>query len=278
MRFKKVAVVGFGLLGASFALALKELNPQIKISAIGRNAAKLQAALESGMADEVGEEMSLAEDADLAVVSTPVSTIPDMIKKLSPHLKEGALLSDFGSTKRYICERAAKEELNGAIFIGAHPIAGSERSGFKNAEKDLFKSHAVVLCPDEKTPRRAVDEYSSLWKMLGAEVKIMKAGEHDEILAHTSHLVHLASSALVGAVSDGGYEGFFGSGFYDTTRVAKGSEKIWNDIVKTNKSDILNALDKYGQEVYKLYKLIEEDDYQNLSDYLKRSREYREKV
>lgn len=277
MVFSRVTIIGLGLLGGSFALALKKRYSGVYIVGVSRSKDTLKGALDSGMIDEATDSrIDGVAKSSLVVIATPVTTIADIFEEIAPFVEEGTLVTDFGSTKVSIVKRAEEIGLLGAMFVGCHPIAGGEEGGWKSAKEDLFKDKTVVITKTPKTDENGIFILESLWKDLGARVVVLSPAEHDIKLGISSHLVHFAAVGLVGVLKNKeGMEGLYGSGFLDTTRIAKGDEKIWLDIVKTNSSDIISGLSVYISELEKIRLWIEKEDYQSVYDYLKDIRNYR---
>jgi len=189
IRFERVAVIGVGLIGGSFALALKAAKLCGHVVGIGRSAANLQLAKERGIIDSIAAQ---APDADLVLVATPVAQFPAVLAALAPQLKPSAIVMDAGSTKRDVVA-AARAALGAKIsqFVPAHPIAGAERSGAAAASADLFRGKRVVLAPLPENAAASLAAVEAAWTACGARVTRMSAEEHDAVFAAVSHLPHL---------------------------------------------------------------------------------------
>ena len=261
-RFERVAIVGVGLIGGSFALALKAAGLCGRVTGIGRGAANLQAAKERGIIDAVAQD---AADADLIFVATPVAQIPAVLGALAPRLKPGAIVTDAGSTKRDVVA-AARAALGAKIaqFVPAHPIAGAERSGAAAASAELFKGRRVVLAPLAENPAASVQAVEDAWRACGARVSRMSAEEHDAVFAAVSHLPHLLAYALVhefaGRANSAQLFGFAAGGFRDFTRIASSHPEMWRDICVANRGPLLAELDRYAEKLRRLRPLIERGD------------------
>lgn len=262
MRFAKVAVVGVGLIGGSFALALKAARLAGEVVGIGRGAANLKLALEQGVIDAIGTD---AAGADLVLLAAPVAQYPALFGALAPVLKPGALVTDAGSTKRDVIE-AARAALGGKLaqFVPAHPIAGAERSGAAASSAELFRGRRVVLTPLAENPPAAVRAIEEVWSACGARVARMDAAEHDAVLAAVSHLPHLLAYALVHEVAGRGNSaqlfGFAAGGFRDFTRIASSHPEMWRDICIANRDRLLEELDRYAAKLQALRPLVEAGD------------------
>jgi len=262
MHFAKVAVVGVGLIGGSFALALKAARACGEVVGVGRGAANLKLALEQGVVDTIGADIG---DADLVLVATPVAQYPRVLAALAPRLKASAIVTDGGSTKRDVIA-AARAALGAKIaqFVPAHPIAGAERSGASAASAELFRNKRVVLTPLPENPAAAVQAVEAAWQACGARVSRMEAAEHDAVLAAVSHLPHLLAYALVhevaGRADSAQLFGFAAGGFRDFTRIASSHPEMWRDICVANRDRLLDELDRYLAKLQAVRPLVENGD------------------
>lgn len=236
-----VAIVGVGLIGGSIGLALKRRGLAKRVRGIGRTAAKLEQAVALGTLDEFHLDWSGVRDVDVVVFCTPVNRIAEQMKEAADHASAGTLFTDAGSTKRDIVQ-AAEASLPSAVrFVGAHPLAGSEKKGAEFANADLFVERWTVLTPTEKTPVSAVEDARDFWQRLGARVRLMSPEDHDRALALTSHLPHLVAAALAGILPENLRE-LTATGFRDTTRIAGGDPEVWAPIFQHNRAAVLAAL------------------------------------
>ena len=251
----RIALMGLGLMGGSLGLGLKARGFDGRIVAYARREETRQAALQAGVADEAfTDPVAAVQDADLIVYCTPILTIPDLVMASRAGLKSGAILTDVGSTKAELEKRVTPLLAGtGAVFVGSHPICGSEQQGMEAARADLYEGAMVVVTPAAPDATRQV---MSFWEHLGALVTVLSAAEHDRLMARTSHLPHLVASLL--AVTAGRDEKseetgpFCGTGFRDTSRVADGSPEVWHDIVSTNAAAIEAELQAYRAEIDQL--------------------------
>jgi len=262
MRFDRVAVIGVGLIGGSFALALKKARLCGHVVGIGRSAANLQVAKDRGIIDSVAAQ---AGDADLVLVATPVAQFPQVLGSLAPRLKPSAIVMDAGSTKRDVVA-AARSALGAKIaqFVPAHPIAGAERSGAAAASADLFRGKRVVLAPLPENPAASLAAAEAAWAACGARVTRMSAEEHDAMFAAVSHLPHLLAYALVHEFAGRGNSaqlfGYAAGGFRDFTRIASSHPEMWRDICVANRGPLLAELDRYAEKLRALRPLLERGD------------------
>ena len=262
MRFDRVAVIGVGLIGGSFALALKAAGICGHVVGIGRGAANLQLAKERGIIDSIAAH---AGDADLVLVATPVAQFPQVLASLAPRLKPSAIVMDVGSTKRDVVA-AARSALGAKIpqFVPAHPIAGAERSGAAAASADLFRGKRVVLAPLRENAAASLAAVEAAWTACGARVTRMSAEEHDAVFAAVSHLPHLLAYALVHEFAGRGNSaqlfGYAAGGFRDFTRIASSHPEMWRDICVANREPLLAELDRYAAKLRALRPLLERGD------------------
>jgi prephenate dehydrogenase len=239
---QNLTIVGVGLIGGSIGLAAKKRGLAVRIRGVGRDAAKLDTARKLGAIDDCHLELHEAvRDADLVVFCTPVSRIATQIHQAADHCRAGTLLTDAGSTKRDLVQAVEANLSPNVRFVGAHPLAGSEKKGADFADADLFVDRWTVLTPTEKTPVTAVEEARSFWQSLGSRVRLMSPEDHDRALALTSHLPHLVAAALAGILPEN-MRDLTATGFRDTTRVAGGDPEVWTPIFQHNRAAVLSAL------------------------------------
>ena len=261
-RFERVAVIGVGLIGGSFALALKAAGLCGHVAGIGRGAANLQVAKDRGIIDSIAADVS---DADLVLVATPVAQYPQVLAAVGAKLKPTAIVTDAGSTKRDVVA-AARAALGAKVsqFVPAHPIAGAERSGAAAATGDLFRGRRVVLAPLPENAARSVQAVEEAWLACGARVSRMSAEEHDALFAAVSHLPHLLAYALVHEFAGRGNSaqlfGYAAGGFRDFTRIASSHPEMWRDICVANRAPLLAELDRYAEKLRLLRPLLERGD------------------
>ena len=259
----KLAVIGVGLIGGSFALALKQAKSVSHVIGVGRNAANLKLARERGIIDTIAPDpAAAARDADLVLVATPVAQFPAVFSALA---ESKALITDGGSTKRDVIAAACKA-LGKKIgqFVPAHPIAGAEKSGAAAASAELYRGKRVVITPLPQNRRPAVEQVESAWKACGAKVSRMDPEEHDAVLATVSHLPHVLAYALVHGVAKRNNSeqlfSFAAGGFRDFTRIASSHPEMWRDICLANRDRVLQELKSYANELGTIRKLIQKGD------------------
>ncbi len=251
VRFERVAIIGVGLIGGSFALGLKAKGACGTVAGVGRDPGNMRIAAERGIVDQVETDVSVAvRDADLVLVATPVAQFEAVFTRIASALKPSAIVMDAGSTKQDVVA-AARRALGARIaqFVPAHPIAGAEHSGAAAAKSDLFVDRRVVLAPLAENSIASVDAVAAAWEVCGARIFRMSAAEHDEIFAAVSHLPHLLAFALVQEVAEransGQLFGYAAGGFRDFTRIASSHPEMWRDICTANRVALLAELDRY---------------------------------
>ncbi|WFB37039.1 (d)CMP kinase [Kiritimatiellota bacterium B12222] len=260
---KTIALLGVGLMGGSIGLALRNRGIPLRIQAYARREETRNETLSRGIADAVYDHPAEAvRDADLVIVCVPVCAIPDLIALAKPGLKPGAVVTDVGSTKAWLAS-ACTEALAGcdALFVGSHPMCGSEKTGVEVADPQLYQGAVCVVCADESS-RAEVWKVTQFWTRIGAQVLEMPAEEHDGLAAVTSHVPHLVASALVVACqqSPEKLQPLIGPGFRDTTRIAEGAPCIWRDIVKTNAASVAQGIREVQAQLSRLLASVEAND------------------
>ena len=232
--------------------------------------------------DYVHEEVADAvSEADIVWVCSPVSVIARLVHQLAPFLKSGAIVSDVGSTKRKLisqCEQAIGDR---GIFVGSHPMAGSEKSGLAYSHANLYVDRPCFVTPSVHTPEIAVQTIEEYWKALGMRVCRLCPEEHDNIVAYISHLPHLVASSLASMLADTGkphWKSFVGTGLLDTTRVASGSVEMWKDIINHNREEILPALSSMIAALEHLRVHIESGHPDALTEILEKGKVFRDEI
>jgi prephenate dehydrogenase len=278
--FRRAAIIGTGMIGGSFALALKKHNLVGSIVGVSRQESSLKTAMSMKAIDESTTDVRKAiQGADLVVLASPVKVILDNIEDISKHLRRGCIVTDVGSTKQSIVEAAEKLFPPHVMFVGSHPMAGSEKSGMSYATADLFKGASCIMTPTAKTNRMARDKVKQVWTTIGANVKFMEPAAHDEALAYASHLPHMMAFALARAIPDAFLE-HGGAGLRDTTRLAASSPKMWSDICSSNYRQVIKAIDESVKSLAEIRKAVvsrEESELTQIFNQAKAKRELLEK-
>lgn len=265
-EFGKVVIFGVGLIGGSFALALKAAGQVEEVVGFGRSLSSLTQALNLGIIDRVGANPGQeVADADLVLIATPVGQMPEIMARIAPYLGAQTVVTDGGSTKADVVV-AARAAFSGRIaqFIPAHPIAGAENSGAAAARADLYVGKKVVLTPLPENTVLNVARVRSAWEWCGALIHELAPAEHDRVFAAVSHLPHLLSFALVHdlAVRDNSdlFFSFAASGFRDFTRIAASHPEMWRDVCLANRTALLVELDRYRAQLDELRDALQRGD------------------
>jgi prephenate dehydrogenase len=237
-----VAIVGVGLIGGSVGLALRSRGLASRVVGVGRDSRKLQQARQRGVIDEATLDLSEGvAKARIVVVCTPVSRIAQDVRRAAAAAPEGVLVTDAGSTKRQIVEQLEVDPAAVAAFVGAHPVAGSERSGWEHSRAGLFRDRVCVLTPTPRTPPAQLARARDFWASLGCRIIEMNPSEHDEVLAYTSHLPHALAAALASSVP-AAWLALAAGAYRDGTRVAASDPKLWTAIFRANRGPLLKAI------------------------------------
>ena len=279
--FDRVTIIGVGLLGSSFALALKKNGLCGPITGCGRNRENLIRAKERNIIDSFEQDPSAAcKEADLIMLSTPVGSFPGLTKTIAPALKKGAVLTDVGSVKGALVREIEKTIPQEVHYIGGHPIAGSDRSGIDSANAELFKKAKYIITPTENSDPAALKKIQDLWKAFGSEIVTLSPEEHDRIYAAVSHLPHLIAYAMVNTVADmdRSYLAFSGKGFMDATRIASSSEELWKDICLLNRDNLIEVLAVFQKNLDKLDQYLKAGNSDSLKAEFRKARALRETI
>jgi prephenate dehydrogenase len=275
---QRLAIVGVGLLGGSIALAARAHGLAREIVGIGRDRTRLEAPLRAGAVDRVTTDLTAGvRDADVLVLAANVLANERLLADAWPAVAPSAVVTDVGSTKRGIV--AVAERLPGAHrFVGSHPMAGSEKSGYAVARPDLFRGAMVIVTPGDASEPGAVKTVTSFWEALGARVSALEPDTHDRVVAAISHLPHVVAWALVEAV--GRFEPaalpFAARGFKDTTRIAAADTAMWTEILLSNRDTIVSSLGAFRGALGELERLIATGDRAGIESLLARLKTERE--
>jgi len=282
--FKHIAIAGLGLIGGSLAKTLRERNLVDKITGYGRNPERMEKARQMGLIDEffIGFENGL-DDVDLIVIGTPVRTIVRNARELLPYVRPGTVVTDVGSVKGPITDGIEPHVPDGCFFIGGHPIAGTENSGFEHALSDLFQDRVCVLTPTAQTDQHELDRLGRFWEMVGSRVIRMDVDSHDTIFAAISHLPHMVAFSLVNALVDMKDFGdnilqYSAGGFKDFTRIAASDPVMWKDIALMNRDNIITVLDRFEHALSVLKDAIARKDEHEIEKLFERSRDTRRAI
>jgi prephenate dehydrogenase len=277
-HWRRLSVVGVGLIGGSIARAARARRLCDTVVGVGRSRASLEPALAAGAIDVATDHLADGvRDADLVVLCAPVGALPGLVRAAWPHLGPETLFTDTGSVKRGVVAAAdGCSARPGVTFVGSHPMAGSERSGFGASDPELFAGRLALVTETATTDPDAVAEVTAFWESLGSHVRTVSVDAHDRGVAVISHLVHLAAYGLV-AAADGDALSLAARGFVDTTRLAASAEALWTDIFRENRPALLEAIDGYRRVLDCWEGWIRAGRWEALEAALGRAREIREK-
>jgi cyclohexadieny/prephenate dehydrogenase len=280
--FKRVALIGFGLIGGSIARAARVQGLADEIVTTARSEKTRARVKELGIVDRVVETNTEAvRDADLVILCIPVGACGAVTAEIGPHLKRGAIVSDVGSVKAAVVREMAPHIPAGVHFVPAHPVAGTEHSGPDSGFPELFINRWCILTPPEGTSTEATEKLRAFWAGLGAKVEIMTPDHHDLVLAITSHLPHLIAYTIVGTadelaqVTESEVIKFSAGGFRDFTRIAASDPTMWRDVFLNNKEAVLEMLGTFTEDLSKLTRAIRRGDGEALFDHFTRTRAIR---
>jgi prephenate dehydrogenase len=264
--FRKITTFGVGLIGGSFARALKKAGAVQSVVGVGRTMTSLERARELGIIDVVSTSVAEAlRDTDLVLLAAPVAQTEPILKAIEPHLQAGTVVTDAGSTKSDVVA-AARRALGSKIaqFVPGHPIAGRELNGPDAAIDDLYVGKKVVLTPLPENAATDVERVAAAWQQCGAIIHRLSAEDHDRVFAAVSHLPHLLAYALVDDIARKPHADllfqYAASGFRDFTRIAGSSPEMWRDITLANRDALLNELDAYVTQLNQLRNLLAAGD------------------
>ncbi len=269
--FSRVAIIGVGLIGGSFGLALKKKALAKEIIGIGHRQKSIDQALRVRAIDQGYLGLDSIRGADLVVLSAPVKEIINILPKLKNLISEDCLIIDAGSTKSEIIKIAEKHRLR---FIGCHPLAGMEKKGPENARADLFKNSLCLLVPPKKYSPQDLSRVKKLWEALESRTMVLNSARHDRILAFTSHLPHAVVFSLIDCLKSD-YLKFGAGGLKDTTRIGLSDPLLWRDIFLTNRKELLSAINTFEKSFQRLKSLIKNNNDGALRAYLEKSRDKR---
>lgn len=274
--FRRVAIVGVGLIGGSLGLAMRTRGIARHVVGIGHRQSSLDRALELGAIDEATLDIGQGvAGAEIIVLATPVGLMEPLARQAGDSIPSGAILTDVGSTKAQLVH-ALEELADGRFhFVGAHPMAGSEKRGVAEARADLFDGALCFLTPTTHTQPHALGAMTEMWQQVGARIRVVEPAQHDRAVAYASHLPHLMAAALVNVTTQEAAE-CISTGFLSTTRVASGDPRLWADVCLQNRSRILEALRSIGNEVQMLRDILERRSEAELLGWLETAKAFRD--
>ncbi|QDU37000.1 prephenate dehydrogenase [Maioricimonas rarisocia] len=277
-RVGTLAVVGVGLIGGSVAAAARQRGVAERVIGIGRRMERLEPAREAGLIDVCAIDPSAASEADLTVVCTPVDRIVDDVRAVAAAAQGRMLITDGGSVKQSICRRLSRGLPEGVTFVGAHPLAGSEKSGWEHARADLYDGRICVVTPEPGAASdTAVEQTVAFWQALGMRTLQMDPHAHDRSLALTSHLPHVVASALASLLTEREFE-LAATGFRDTTRIAAGDPDLWTAIFLQNAEPVAAEIDLLIHRLQEFQQSIADGDAEVVRRLLARGKARRDRL
>ena len=282
----KVSIIGVGLIGGSFGLALRKKKLVREVVGVGRHTHKLKKAKRLGAIDTYSTDFARGvKDSDVVLIATPVSKIPLMVKRILPYLKDGCIITDVGSTKGWVVEKVEEilakfsRERKGkkVYFIGGHPMAGSEKEGARNARADIFSGSTCVLTPANRSGRAALKVVKHLWTGTGARILLLEPEEHDRLVAYTSHLPHVLAASLASLVGkvcrkNSRASRITAGSVSDMTRIAASNPDLWADICLSNSRAISESINGILKYLNKFKKSIENKRKEEVGDLFQKGR------
>ena len=285
LHFNQAVIIGVGLIGGSLGMILRRKRLASSVVGVGRRIENLKTAVSIGAIDRyAAEPREAVGEADLVILATPVDTYERHLKEWASCLRPGTIVTDVGSVKGDLVLRSEHQVPQGVHFVGAHPIAGKEKTGAAAGSEDLFNGRRCILTPTQQTNADALDQVRALWQEAGAVVLTMDPHLHDKVLGAVSHLPHAAAFALMNALVDIRAElpaldlaGHSGGGLRDTTRIAASSPEMWRDIFLWNRENVVGCIRAYERSLGELRRLIETGDAAGIEKMLERAKVEREK-
>ena len=266
MLFRKITIIGVGLLGGSIGLAVKRRKLARQAAGFVRRAASLKDCERAGAVDFATTDLLAAVwDADLVILCTPLAQMRSRVRKMLPALKRGAIVTDVGSVKvSVVRELESLIQQSGAHFVGSHPMAGAEKTGVAAARVDLFANTVCIVTPTNKTNPAALKKVEQFWRAVGSRVLELKPELHDVLVSRSSHLPHVVAATLASHVLSPAQPrhqaALCANGFRDTTRIASGSPEMWRDIVLANRNNLGRSLDAFIADLQKFRRLVKKGD------------------
>jgi Prephenate dehydrogenase len=282
-KLNTVCFIGLGLIGGSMAKSIKQNNKDITIMAYSRTKSKLQMAQNEGIIDIILDDIDSSLSAcDLIILCSPVSYNIDYLKQIKPFLKSDCIVTDVGSTKLGIHKAAFALDME-EHFIGGHPMAGSERTGYENSNTHLLENSYYIITPSSKSNNENISFMTDLALSMGAIPLVLGYNEHDRVVAAISHLPHIIASGLVNIVKQSDSENetmklVAAGGFKDITRIASASPIMWQQICATNAENIVNILDIYIDYLKTISGQLSSGDFDAIHSFFENSKNYRDSI
>ena len=283
--FKKICIIGCGLIGSSLARAIKKNNLAEKIVSSNRSDAVNKKVIELKIVDDSSSDTKkMVDGSDLVVIATPLSSYEDVISKIKNSLKNGVILTDVGSVKGNVINLIEKNISESVSWIPSHPIAGTEESGPEAGFSELFQNRWCILTPSKKAKEKDINLLQTFWEKVGSKVDIMEAKQHDYILSITSHIPHLIAYNIVNTSlniqdeKESTIVKYSAGGLRDFTRIAASNPIMWRDVFIQNKKNTSKMIDKFIRNLEDLKKAIENEDGKKLEQIFTKTKKIRKDI
>ena len=283
--FKKITIIGFGLIGSSIARAIKKNNLCKILVAHDKSKLVLKKTSKLKITNHIEPNLKKSvKDSDLVIICTPLGTYKNIVSVIKNNLKKTCILTDVGSAKIFVTNTVSKLINKNTIWIPAHPVAGTEQSGPEAGFADLFKNRWCIITPVNKKNPSYVKKLNNFWRKIGSKVQQMSAEHHDKVMAITSHIPHLIAYNIVGTAANLEKDTksevikYSASGFRDFTRIASSDPTMWRDIVLNNRNQILHMLEKFNLDLSNLKRAIVKKDGNKLFKLFSKTRKIRQAI
>ena len=283
--FEQVSIIGCGLIGSSVFRALKKSSLARTVITFDNNKSVCEIIKKENLTDKiVSNPKEAVNNADLVLISTPLSGFEKAVNSIKDHLKPGSILTDTSSIKKGPNEIIKKIKLDNISWIPSHPVAGTEKSGPMAGFSELFQNRWTILCPEPNVKKEDIKKVSNFWESIGSKVKIMSISEHDQILSLTSHLPHVIAYNIVKTSMSNSEKvkkdivRYSAGGLRDFTRIAASDPIMWKDIFIDNSESIITAIDNFVKNLTEFKNAIKEKDSKKLLDIFEKSKEFRDEI
>ncbi|HEX3798695.1 MAG TPA: prephenate dehydrogenase/arogenate dehydrogenase family protein [Verrucomicrobiae bacterium] len=282
MHWQKITLVGVGLLGGSLGLAIKQRKLAAKVDGYVRRTVSIGEAESLGAVDHATRDLLRAvENADLVILCTPLGQLREVVEKMLPALKVGAIVTDVGSVKGSVVDELEPIVARaGAYFVGSHPMAGGEKTGVSAARADLFANAVCIVTPTLQSNKDAVGQVEELWKALGGRVLKISPSLHDDLVSRSSHLPHVVAAELANYVLSPAHPAeqatVCAAGFRDTTRIASGSPEMWRDIAIANRKNLARVLGVFIEDMQEFCLALEKCDVKAIEEFFEQAKHRRD--
>jgi prephenate dehydrogenase len=280
--FRKITIIGVGLLGGSIGLAVQRRKLARQTAGFVRRTASLKDCERAGAVDFATTDLLAAVwDADLVILCTPLAQMRSRVREMLPALKRGVIVTDVGSVKASVVRKLESLiQKSGAHFVGSHPMAGADKTGVSAARADLFANTVCIVTPTKKTNRAALKKVERFWNAIGSRVLELKPEIHDALVSRSSHLPHVVAATLAGHVLSPAQPrhqaALCANGFRDTTRIASGSPEMWRDIALANRKNLGRSLDAFLTDLQKFRRLVKKGDATAITKFFENAKKRRD--